>query len=370
MLSSNLLKRFEGAKKDLTFVVNSPNFLVIKNNSALMESFSQACDLAVKWTGRVQPLFGALEDEPIQPLVLFMEDIVRIADRQQLRPGEAIPDALKRAISEFKPTLPVLIYGLLETSGIAGLSDEDFPKKRLAALEEIHTAGAQAHADFVSASVEMAAKFQEEVTEARTNIRKTVEDAEKDLELVKTQASRISVDSAQQQFKDAAHSLKTKFNVSASVTALLFIGLFGFLGRCLLSPPTLIRQIVDALKPGPNSAALPVSVPLFIVASAYYTSIRLAIIGILGVGLAFGLRMTKAYLHMIEHNQHKLRVTNSIEAFVAAVRTSEQKDLVLSKLVESVTEFGDSGILGKQGDTSSLPSVIFETMTKNISKSD
>lgn len=156
----------------------------------------------------------------------------------------------------------------------------------------------------------------------------------------------------------------------AVATVLLFLGLLGTLSWLLFSPPTLIRHIVDALNPGSNVAALPVSVPLLVVASAYYTSTRLAIIGVLGVGLAFSLRMTRAYLHMIEHNEHKRRVTNSIEAFVAAVRTSEQKDLVLSKLVECVTEFGDSGILGKQGETSSLPSVFFETMTKNISKSD
>jgi hypothetical protein len=73
---------------------------------------------------------------------------------------------------------------------------------------------------------------------------------------------------------------------------------------------------------------------------------------------------------MIEHNQHKLRVTNSIEAFVAAVRTNERKDLVLGKLIESVTEFGDSGILGTEEKPSGLPSVIFETMTKNVGKSD
>ena len=82
------------------------------------------------------------------------------------------------------------------------------------------------------------------------------------------------------------------------------------------------------------------------------------------------MRMTRAYLHMIEHNQHKLRVTRSIEAFVAAVWEPGQKDLVLGKLIESVTDFGDSGILDKSDKPSTLPSVIFETMTKNVGKAD
>jgi hypothetical protein len=77
--------------------------------------------------------------------------------------------------------------------------------------------------------------------------------------------------------------------------------------------------------------------------------------------------MTRAYFHMIEHNQHKSRVTNSIEAFVASVRTDEQRDLVLGKLVDSVTQFGESGILGKESEAS-LPSVVFEAVTKNVGK--
>jgi hypothetical protein len=158
--------------------------------------------------------------------------------------------------------------------------------------------------------------------------------------------------------------------VCAGITILLFGALLLLLICFTRNPPPLIHQIVESLKPGSIVVALPVSIPLLIAASAYYTSIRLALIGVLGIGLAFSLCMTKAYLHMIEHNQHKLRVTKSIEAFVAAVRTKEQKDLVLSKLVESVTEFGDSGILGNQGETSGLPSVIFEAMTKNVGKSE
>jgi hypothetical protein len=86
--------------------------------------------------------------------------------------------------------------------------------------------------------------------------------------------------------------------------------------------------------------------------------------------LAFSLRMTKAYLHMIEHHEHKSRVTNSIEGFVASVRTDEQKDLVLGKLVDSVTQFGDSGILDKEDEKSSgLSAVILEKVTKHNGKS-
>jgi hypothetical protein len=167
---------------------------------------------------------------------------------------------------------------------------------------------------------------------------------------------------------DAASALRIKAWISSGITAGLFSALVLLLYFFAKNPPPLIRQVVESMKPGSAVTALPVSVPLLVAASAYFTSIRLALIGVLGAALAFGLRMTRAYLHMIEHNQHKLRVTNSIEAFVAAVRTKEQKDLVLSKLVESVTEFGDSGILAAQGETQGLSPVIIEAITKNVGK--
>jgi hypothetical protein len=73
---------------------------------------------------------------------------------------------------------------------------------------------------------------------------------------------------------------------------------------------------------------------------------------------------------MTEYNRHRVRVTNSIEAFVAAFLTKEQQELVLSKLVDSVTQFGESGILGKPGEQSGLPSVIVDSITKNIGKGE
>lgn len=154
------------------------------------------------------------------------------------------------------------------------------------------------------------------------------------------------------------------------LTVALFVALVVLLVCFLWHPPALVEAVVQALKPGSKAVTLPVSTPLLIAASAYFTSIRLALVGLVGVGLALSLRMMRAYLHLIEHNQHKLRVTNSIEAFVAAVRTREQKDLVLGKLVESVTEFSDPGITGGQTESAGLHSVIFEPLIRNFNKAD
>ncbi len=370
MISENLQIRLDNAQRDLKIAESDRNFQNIRSDSTSMAVFSEARSLAVKWLERAKPVLLKLDDESLQPLAVFIESLVRVAAGQVTGANDAITNQIRRMMSDFRLSAPALIYEILDRSGIAGLSDENFPQKRDAALQEIDVARTAASTEFQNAALIANNDFKAAVEDARGNIRKTVEDAEKDLERIKTQASRISVESAQKQFIDAARTLRFKAKIWTSITVLLFLGLFSLLGWLLLNPPMLIRQIVDALKPGSSAVALPISIPLLVVASAYFTSVRLAIIAILSVGLAFSLRMSRAYLHMIEHNEHKLRVTNSIEAFVAAVRTNDQKDMVLSKLVESVTEFGDSGILSNQGEAPGLPSVIFESMTKNIGKSE
>jgi hypothetical protein len=306
-----------------------------------------------------EPVMRSLEDAPLQPLALFAEQVVGIADGRTRAQNESIPDTVRRVTSQFQLSLPLLAYELLASSGILDISDSSLAKWKAEAKEEVRALVGEA-----------ASNISKSVDDAREGIRKTADEAVKDFENAKTEASKISVVNAQSQFQAAADALRTKATVWSLLTALIFSGLAALLIWLLLNPPPLIQDIVDALKPGSKDTALPVSVPLLVVASAYFTSIRLAIVGVLGVGLAFSLRMTRAYFHMIEHNEHKLRVTNSIEAFVAAVRTNEQKDRVLSKLVESVTEFGDSGILGNEEKPPSMPSVIFETMTKNFGKPD
>jgi len=54
---------------------------------------------------------------------------------------------------------------------------------------------------------------------------------------------------------------------------------------------------------------------------------------------------------------------------IERIRTNEQKDLVLSKLVDSVTQFGDSGILEKESDQASgIAPIFIDAVTKNFGK--
>ena len=341
MASPNLLNRLNTAKNNLDQLPTSPSFHQISGNPQSKAAFSEANAIVLKWMPKVEPLLGQIDDATLLPMVNFTERIVAIVAQADLNPGETFATALRKANEDFRPYLSALRLEVLEA-----LTPEDFLQQKAAALQVI----------------------QDSAAKASTELQRTAKDAAEDFQRAKSAASKISVKGAQDEFAAAAKGLRKKATIWTAVTVVLFFGLFVLLGRLLKYPPPLISAIVAALIPQPKQVALPVSVPLLVAASAYYTSIRLALIGVLGIALAFSLRMTKAYFHMIERNQHKSRVTNSIEAFVASVRTDEQKDLVLGKLVDSVTQFGESGILGKESEAS-LPSVVFEAVTKNVGKS-
>jgi hypothetical protein len=347
MAYTDLMKDISLAKFDLIGISNTSNYAVISKNLLLQAGFQESQQLAIKWISRVEQLGTEIEDFSLRPLLLFTQRLVQIVNKN-LSVGQTISDALKQARADFEASLPILMFGYLEANGIAQLSEQDFIAKRDMALKTISEAA--------DSSVEKVVAKAKEAVDAT--------------EAAKNRASKISVDSATQQFEAATSRLRMRafgwaISSGASLTALVWFALYMY-----RHPPALIQKIVEGMSSGPHAFALAIPTPLLLLAVSYFTGLRLALIGSLGVCLAFSLKMMRAYLHMAEHNQHKLHVTRSIEAFVAAVRTDEHRDLVLGKLVESVTEFGDSGLLGKQGETSNLPSVVLESVTKNIGKAD
>jgi hypothetical protein len=358
MATNTVLKQLEDAKRDLGSVEMGQNFNPIKSMSSLLTPYNEAKNLALYWLAKADPYRDRLDHNALIPLVSYVEQLVAIADGRGTRQTEAIPDAIRNRTAEFKHSLPMLIYGLLDVSGIAQLSDRDLASESKISLTKIREATHLAEDDiklFTGAAQE---RIEEEVKTAQAKI-----------QALRDKANEITVQGAKDQFETAAKALRRKVIAWGILAADLFVALLGVVFWFLLRPPPIIKAIVAALTPESKATAVPVSVPLLIAASAYYTSIRLAIIGIVALAFAFSLRMTRAYFHMIEHNHHKSRVTNSIEGFVASTATKEQRDMVLSKLVDCVTQFGDSGILDKDDEKASgLSAVILENITKNVGK--
>ena len=99
----------------------------------------------------------------------------------------------------------------------------------------------------------------------------------------------------------------------------------------------------------------------------YYTAIRITILTAIGTATAFCLKIFRAHLHMSEKNRHRQRVANSIGAFVESAVTPDQRDLILSQLVESVVQFGNSGLLQGKEDNLYRPKMTIDSITKTIS---
>lgn len=165
----------------------------------------------------------------------------------------------------------------------------------------------------------------------RQESKAAIEEARKLAEQIESKARRtaqkISVQAAQDQFKEAQRPLAWQIGVWAVLSALSLIG-FALLINSFLStklPDDWDWQII------------------------YYTTIRLTALAAVGSVAAYCMRILKAQLHMFQHNLHRQRVTNCIEAFVESAVMPEQRDLILAHLVDAVASFGNSGLLQVEG---------------------
>ncbi len=194
-------------------------------------------------------------------------------------------------------------------------------------------------------------RMQGEATATLENIRKesnaAIEEARKLAEQIEARArrtaTRISVDVAQAQFKEAQKSMRN-FVVLWSILTVISLGVLGVLLYIFLRvnlPEQWSWQV------------------------AYYAAIRFAALATVGSVAAYCLRVLRAQLHQYQFNLHRQRVTNSIGAFVESAVTPEQRDLILGHLVESVVHFGNSGLLDHEGSMDGLtPKLTVDNITR------
>ncbi len=98
----------------------------------------------------------------------------------------------------------------------------------------------------------------------------------------------------------------------------------------------------------------------------YYTAIRITFLSAVGALAAFCLRILRAHMHMSQHNLHRQRVANSMAAFVESAVTPEQRDLILSELVDAVVAFGTSGLLQREDDNIYSPKMTIDSITRTL----
>ena len=187
---------------------------------------------------------------------------------------------------------------------------------------------------------EALAKIETESQEIINQARKKAEEIEQS---VRKTAQKISVKEAQEQFANAAKGNLTNIKIWGGITIgllLAFVGLIIYMLSIKL-PEVWSWQVI------------------------YYSVIRAAIIGFVGTLMGFSLKILKSHLHMREHNLHRERIANSMSAFAESATNKEQRDTILSQLVESVANFGNSGMIDKDEKASSKITV--DNITRTLS---
>ncbi|MFZ5947244.1 MAG: hypothetical protein ACOYU5_04685 [Stygiobacter sp.] len=176
---------------------------------------------------------------------------------------------------------------------------------------------------------------------------KTIEEAKKLAQQIEERARKtaahISVETAQEQFREAQKDHKKQVRLWA-----------------ILSSISILAFIITAIYLA--SVKYPEQWQWHVI---YYTAIRITILTAVGAIAAFCLKILRANMHMSAHNLHRQRVANSLAAFVESAVTPEQRDLILAHLVDSIATFGNSGLL-KEEDSIYSPKMTIDTITRNI----
>ncbi len=187
--------------------------------------------------------------------------------------------------------------------------------------------------------------------QVQNKAQKTIDEANARAEQIENSARRTaagtSVEEAQKQFREAQTTLDRKVKLWSGLSA---VCVAGFIGSAIYFA----------------NVDLPDQWRWHVI---YHSAIRVSILTAVGTAAAFCLKILRAHLHMSEKNRHRQRVANSIGSFVESAVTPEQRDLILGQLVESVIQFGSSGLLHREDDNVSRPKMTIDSIMRTLSTS-
>ena len=225
-----------------------------------------------------------------------------------------------------------------EMEQLAGLSNEEYASNKDEFLQNMGSyldALTNAFLPFLTVAVEKRGFFDDEsirqerermTAELREELGRLINEAREQADQIRMDARDtavgVSVKDAQDQFAEA----QTEFNKKVKVWGVASGG-----GVVLFFAVSILLFFV--MVPGREQWYGHV---------IYSSAIKVTILAAIGTITAFCMKMFRSHMHMSEKNRHRRRVANSIGAFVGSAATSEQRDLILSQLVEAIVQFGDS----------------------------
>ena len=314
--------------KDKLFRTSLGPLSLEKDFGPTLEQIGKKVDL-VRQYGR------EVHDDQIQNILSILE-IIRNAIKQQADCSDEyyaahrqqFLDNVKAKLEDLKRFWAPVVAAAVEARGF--LDDEGVRREHERTIESIKK-------ESETALQQVKEESNKTIEEART-LAKQIEDR------ARLTAARISVEEAQKQFREAQAVLDKQVKVWAVLGGVCVAGFFAV---------ALYFVTIDL----PDEWQWQV---------VYHSAIKVSILTAIATTAAFCLKILRAHLHMSEKNRHRQRVANSMGAFVESAVTPEQRDLILSQLVESIVQFGHSGLVQREDDYAYRPKMTIDSITRTL----
>ena len=293
-----------------------------------LDTIQSKVDFAVRYASEVGGDRVNQLKEVFSGIFNLLRSHAALADEQYINQKDTFLRNLQNSIEEIKKHWHVFVAAAIVDRGF--LRDEDIKK------------------EYDNAIIHMKRQADNTVETIRVETAKAIDEAKELAKQIEDRArktaAKISVEEAQKQFREAGKSLNWKVLLWAAVSVLTVAGF-----------------VIAALKFWDHK--FPVDAKWEVV---YFTALRITVLTALAAVATFSMRIFRAHIHMKEHNLHRERLANSIGAFVESAATPEQRDLILTHLVDAISSFGTSGLLHKEEDTISSTKFLVDNVMRTI----
>ncbi len=335
MASDDYMTQLQNLAEEI-FSIDTNNLLRTSLGALSLEKdFSSTLEQIGKKIDLLRQYGREIHDEQIRNILSILESI-RNAIKQQADCSDAdyaarrqqFLDNVKANLEDLKRFWAPVVTAAIEARGF--LDDEGVRREHERTIESIKK-------ESETALQQVKEESNKTIEEART-LAKQIE------ERARLTAARISVKEAQEQFREAQAELDKRVKVWAVLGGVCVAGFF------LVALSFVTLDLPDEWQ-----------WQVF-----YHSAIKVSILTAIATTAAFCLRILRAHLHMSEKNRHRQRVANSMEAFVQSAVTPEQRDLILSQLVESIVQFGHSGLVQREDDYAYRPKMPIDSITRTL----
>ena len=335
MASDTSIKQLQDLAEEIRLIDTNNLLRTSLGALSLEKDFGTTLEQIGKKVDLVRQYGREVHNDQIQRILSILGEI-RTAIKQQADCSDADYAArrqqflnnVKSYLETLKQFWAPVVTAAVETRGF--LDDEGMRRQYERTIESIKK-------ESETALQQVKEESNKTIEEART-LAKQIEDR------ARLTAARISVEEAQKQFSEAQTALDKRVKFWAVWGCVCGAGFFF---------AALYFMTIDL----PNEWQWQV---------VYRSAIKVSVLTAIATMTAFFLRIFRAHLHMSEKNRHRQRVANSMEAFVQSAVTPEQRDLILSQLVDSIAQFGHSGLVQREDDYAYRPKMTIDSINRTL----